>query len=142
MIATLFDPGPPDPIDDAAPRLGSSGASVRNLAPKCTRFGLAPVRRSAPETSHDAARRIEGIAGALCQRVLAYIRDRQAEGATDAECQEALNMLTQTQTPRRNALAKLGAVVNSGKKRPTPSGRNAIVWVAPEYAPRTEGGTR
>jgi hypothetical protein len=75
--------------------------------------------------------------------VLTYIRDRGREGATDAECQRALSMLTQTQTARRNALAKCGAVMDSGKRRLTPSKRKAIVWVTPEHAattPKSEGG--
>jgi hypothetical protein len=82
---------------------------------------------------------MEGIAGALCQRVLGYIRERGAVGATDAETQEALGMLTQTETPRRRALAQSGAVVDSGQRRLTPSRRKAIVWVTPEHAPNPRG---
>ncbi len=130
---------PPDtpPRNDAAPTGIGAGVKTRATSPNDTPSTLAPAGRAAPDTSHEAARRIEGIAGEMCQRVLAYIRACGAAGATDAECQAALGMLTQTQTPRRNTLAALGAVVNSGRKRLTPSGRRAIVWVLPEYAEKS-----
>ena len=124
-------------FDDAAPGGAGAGVNGPNTSPNLMPLTFAPTRRTAPETSQEAGRRIEGIAGALCQRVLAHIRECGAHGATDAECQTALGMLTQTQTPRRNTLAKFGAVVNSGCKRLTPSGRRAIVWVTPENAPTT-----
>ncbi|RVU04117.1 hypothetical protein EOE18_13175 [Novosphingobium umbonatum] len=36
--------------------------------------------------------------------------------------------------PRLSELVSAKAIVNSGKTRTNPSGRQAIVWVAPDYA--------
>ena len=37
-----------------------------------------------------------------------------------------------TVRPRRIELQEKGLVVDSGRRRPTPSARQAIVWVVPE----------
>lgn len=143
-------PEPPGSKSDAAPRLGSSGAGVNGQSTSqnpTPRSLSAPARRDGPSTSREAARRIAPVTGELCQRVLAYIRSRGTEGATDCETQAALGLLMSTTTARRNTLAKIEAVVDSGDRRLTPSKRRAIVWVTPEHAGTksvtgTEGNTR
>jgi hypothetical protein len=128
------------PWKDAAP-LGSNGRADENEHDQSTTPAVSGglVRWNAPETSHEAARRIAGVSGRLCRLVLDHIRSCGPHGATDAETQAALGILMQTQTPRRNTLEKLGAVVFAGFYRPTPSGRRARVWVTPEHV-QWEGG--
>ncbi len=126
---------------DAAP-LGSNGRAIKQRDNPTTRArgpGGA-VRWNAPDTSHEAARRIAAASGRLCRLVLDHIRSCGPHGATDAETQAALGILMQTQTPRRKSLADVGAVVFAGFYRPTPSGRRARVWVTPENLRREGGG--
>lgn len=89
----------------------------------------APARRKGPQTSKDAARRIDGYALALRGRVLDYIASCGSTGATDREIQAALNLSSDTEVPRRWELVRAGLVIDSGTTRPTPSRRRAIVWV-------------
>lgn len=73
------------------------------------------------------------------------LRDRIAEryarigdvGATCEEIERWFCRSHQTISSAMRAIQKRGAIVDSGKRRPTSSGRQAIVWVsAPDwYAP-------
>jgi hypothetical protein len=81
------------------------------------------------ETSKVAAQRIRGGANTLRQRVLTFIIERGSFGATDEEIQAGTGLKCQTETPRRRELVQLGLVVDSGRRRPTSSGRPATVWV-------------
>jgi len=83
-------------------------------------------------TSADAARGIEPRTESLRRAVLDYLRGRGAEGATDEAIQEALQMNPSTQRPRRIECVELGLVRDSGRTRPTRSGRQAVVWMAIE----------
>lgn len=138
-------PRPPDPKNDAAPLAGGACVSGPNTHPKSTTVSLPllpPARRNAPAgTSKAAAARIASGAARLRVRFLDYITAQGDHGATDAETQAALGMLTQTQTPRRRELVQLGLVRDSGQRRPTPSGCPAAVWVAAEPG-GVEGGSR
>lgn len=65
----------------------------------------------------------------------ATLRDRvynliasSTEGATDEEVEIALGLKHQTASARRRELVQAGRVVDSGSRRPTTSGRQAIVW--------------
>lgn len=90
-----------------------------------------PARRNAPKgTSDTAARRISGYSGKLRAKVYAWIISRGEDGGTDDEGEAALGICCQTYTPRRRELVQLGLVVDSGRRRPTSSGRPAAVWVA------------
>lgn len=51
-------------------------------------------------------------------------------GRTDAEIQFNLGMKGNTQRPRRLELVEVGLVIDSGMRRETPKGNNAIVWLA------------
>jgi hypothetical protein len=64
------------------------------------------------------------------EKVLAFVRSRGREGATDEEIQEALGMNPSTERPRRIELYKVDLVYDSGTLRPTRSGRKAVVWMA------------
>jgi hypothetical protein len=142
MIATLFDPGPGD---DDAPRPGSNGASVnnRNSHPDPTRLPLTPpARHNAPAgTSEVAADRIAGHAAKQRADVLAVIVKAGRFGATDAEVETATGIRAQSVSPRRGELRALGLVVDSGRRRPTPRGRPAAVWVATTFATAHPGAS-
>ncbi|GMV98047.1 MAG: hypothetical protein HRF43_09805 [Phycisphaerae bacterium] len=81
-------------------------------------------------TSIDARYSVAGRALDARSRVLSYIEQRGSAGATDEEVRVALGMRVQTQTPRRGELVKLGLIRDSGRRRPTSTGRAAVVWVA------------
>ncbi len=94
-----------------------------------------PVRRERPPhnntpTSKAAAQSIARQAPNLRVLVLSHIERCGHHGATADEVCQALDMWPQSATPRINELAKSGDIVNSGRTRPTRSGRNAIVWIA------------
>lgn len=84
-------------------------------------------------TSRAAAEKIAPSAAALREQVLAFIRSRGTQGATDEEVQDALGMLGNTQRPRRGELVDSGHVRDSHQTRGTKSGRAAKVWVAKEF---------
>ena len=81
------------------------------------------------ETRRDALRAIEPAAATLRASVLAYVRQRGAQGATDAEIQTALGMSGDTERPRRQELERGGHIEASPRTRETASGRQAVVWV-------------
>lgn len=84
---------------------------------------------SGSQTSRDAAEAIKPSAATLRHKVLCYIAEQGDHGATDAEVQEALGMAGNTQRPRRQELETMKLIRKSNKTRPTPSGRQAVVWV-------------
>ncbi len=63
----------------------------------------------------------------LRARTYRYLVNR-TNGATDFEIQKASGLNPSTQRPRRIELVECGLVRDSGKTRPTPSGRKAVVW--------------
>jgi hypothetical protein len=63
-------------------------------------------------------------------QVYEVIHGRGSDGATDEEIQIVLSINPSTERPRRGELVTGNAVVDSGRRRPTRSGRNAIVWVS------------
>ena len=64
---------------------------------------------------------------AMQRRVLEFLLDRGAAGATDEEMQKELEMNPSTQRPRRVELARKGLIVECGTRRTT-SGRMAGIW--------------
>lgn len=83
---------------------------------------------SAP--SFDAAAAIKPSAATLRDKVLRFIEERGAEGATDDEIQVNLNMNPSTERPRRIELMELGLVTRATINRKTRTGRTAAVWIA------------
>lgn len=84
------------------------------------------------ETSKEAARLIEPKCAALRHRVLAEIQIRGSFGATCDELEQAFGMSHQTVSARCRELNMTGKTRDSGNRRPTRTGRKAIVWVAKE----------
>ncbi|HMN40850.1 MAG TPA: hypothetical protein PKE29_08380 [Phycisphaerales bacterium] len=131
-------------FDDAAPRPGQdNGAGVNdpNYSPDSTLARLPltpPARHNAPAgTSGVAADRIAGHAAKQRADVLAVIVKAAACGATDADIETATGIRAQSVSPRRGELRALGLIVDSGRRRPTPRGRPAAVWVTPNHAPKS-----
>ncbi len=92
-----------------------------------------PAHHNAPAgTSEVAARGIAPRTPNDRKRVLALIRKRGALGLTDDEGERVLKMRASSYTPRRGELVSQGLIVDSGRRRPTESGRPAAVWVAVE----------
>jgi len=87
-------------------------------------------------TSTAAAVAIEDKAGTLRRKVRDYLLSCGAEGATDEQIQNALQMNPSTQRPRRIELVEARKVLDSGKTRKTLSGRAATVWIASEFVYR------
>lgn len=129
-------------FDDAAPGGAGAGVNGPDDAHKFTRLPLTPpARHNAPAgTSGVAADRIAGYAAKQRADVLAVIVKAGAFGATDADIEAATGIRAQSVSPRRGELRALGLVVDSGRRRPTPRGRPAAVWVTPNYARKPEGG--
>lgn len=82
------------------------------------------------DTSEAAAASIIMKLGELQTEVFTFIRALGFVGATDEEIQRGLNMRPNTARPRRRELEMKGLVFDSGRRRITSSGRDAIVWVA------------
>ena len=131
------------PRKDAGTLWGVPGVGESNTRPKSTAVPTPPkppAHHNAPAgTSDVAADRIAPHAPNLRSQILAFIRSRGPAGATDDEGERALDIRCQTYTPRRGELRELGLVIDSGRRRPTETGRPAAVWVAVEHAQRTEG---
>ena len=65
----------------------------------------------------------------LRHRIYLYLLERPF-GATDEQMQRDLGLGSQTQTPRRGELVKLGFVEDSGQTGRTRRGRQARLWQA------------
>lgn len=108
---------------------------MTNTPAKCDQEpGLLPFAGVLPaastsDTSRAAAEQIRPVARTIRGRVWEWFIQQGAEGGTDEQCQEALGLKAQTQGPRRGELCRLGLLIDSGRRRPTTSGRRAIVWM-------------
>lgn len=124
-------PGPDKPT--GAPDQNCNERSTKAGMPEVDRTcGLplrAPARRSAPPgTSEVAADMIAAVANHKRRQVFDVIAAAGLQGATDAAVQAATGLRAQSVSPRRDELRALGLIVDSGERRPTPSGRPAAVW--------------
>lgn len=87
------------------------------------------------DTRAAALQAIKPDRGRLARAVLNVIRQRGRRGATDHEISEALRLQLDTCRARRCEARDRGDIHDSGLRRPTPSGRNAAVWVCAELPP-------
>lgn len=85
-----------------------------------------------PDTSHLMAVQVLPKSGTKRRDVWDTIHRQGDHGATDDEVEKMLEGLHQTVSATRNSLMHDGWVFDSGQRRPTRSGRAAIVWVAIE----------
>lgn len=82
------------------------------------------------ETSNDAARSIEPQLPRLEKMVLDCLRGWGDDGLTCDTVEMMTALPHQTTSARLNQLAKRKLIRDSGLRRPTRSGRRAVVWVA------------
>ena len=104
-----------------APSIGLGGTYER---PAINRE-IIVIAREAKQTSVDAALKAKPKTGKKRARVHAYLLGRPA---TDEEIETALNMSGNTVRPTRGTLVKDGYVIDSGMRRLTRAGNEAIVW--------------
>lgn len=145
MNFTLFDTPDTPPKNDATPLAGGAGVNGLNSHSDSNAAGrrMTPaLRHDAPDTSREAARRIAGHMSKQRAAVLAFITSQLEHGATDSEIAERVGIPIQSVNPRRGELAVTGAIVLNGKRRLTPSGCPARVWVVPAFIPKVEGGAK
>ena len=94
---------------------------------------LERVRAAAPhnrtDTSVHAAERIRPRAGTKRAVVLEAIERAGGDGATIDEIAQATGFLTQTVCGRIAELRQDGWIQDSGRRRQTRHGANAIVWI-------------
>ena len=83
-------------------------------------------RRAYQSLAPEAAKR-------MLDEVEDFIRERGPHGATDEEIGLALRLQADTSRARRCELRDNGKIVDSGRRRPTHSGRLATVWTLPRY---------
>lgn len=84
------------------------------------------------DTSKEAAQRIEPETSVLRRRILGELQVRGTFGATCDELEQAMDLSHQTASARIREMNLKGSIVDSGNRRKTRTGRNAIVWVAKE----------
>ena len=97
-----------------------------------------PGAKGLSETSGEAADAIAPLTGRYRKLALDAITRAGWNGLTADELAEALSVTRWTAQPRTSELRALGKIVDSGRRRDNPSGRRAIVWVLPQYAPPPE----
>jgi len=83
------------------------------------------IARNAQQTSVKAALRAQPRSGTKRRLVFDYLRTHDA---TDEEIERALNISGNTVRPIRGSLVKDGLIVDSGARRLTIAGNEAIVW--------------
>ena len=83
-------------------------------------------RRNAVDTSRDAAYKAKPKSGK--QRLAIYNLLRDRHGLTADEISLLLDLPAQSVSARLNGLANDRLIVDSGERRKTRYGRNAIVW--------------
>lgn len=93
----------------------------------------AEKRRKRVEVSVDAQQRAEALAGlrdgTLRKSMFRQVQLRGEKGYTDDELETVLGKSHQSVSAARNGLMQDGLLVDSGEKRPTRYGFDAIVWV-------------
>jgi hypothetical protein len=82
------------------------------------------------DTSEEAAAFMERSAGTIRDKSLVAIRKAGARGLTAAELADALGMERSTVQPRTTELRLMDRIADSGRRRPNPNGKRAIVWIA------------
>lgn len=108
------------------------GGQLRLFAPRShvgpdRRTLTAPSIRTSP-TSRAAGARIRVASSGA--RALQALLEAGSSGLTDLELQELLCLNGDTERPRRVTLVDRGLVIDSGRRRLTPTGRQSVVWIS------------
>lgn len=136
---TLFDDGiqerdrPPDkPIGLPPSETNARSAAHEDKGRDKRKNRPVGVPHNGTETSRAAAERITPVAISQAARVFHFIAQCGDEGATDHEVQAELELTGDSERPRRCSLHRAGLIRDSGQRRKSPAGRQAIVWIAAE----------
>jgi hypothetical protein len=98
------------------------------------------ARATDPDTSHEAAQDAAGNSDKHRALALRLLEEAGPDGLTDFDLAAATGIQQTSIGKRRGELRDAGLVINSGRKRPSPSGSAAIVWVAVEKPVTKEVG--
>ena len=88
------------------------------------------VGRNHPNTSHKAAQKALPNSGTKKKIIYDLIVASGMFGVCDHEIEETLGWTHQTASSSRNALMNDGWVIDSGHRRATKQGNDAIAWIA------------
>lgn len=99
------------------------------------RYPNKPGHVKGSDTSKEAAESVVSSAAAMRLKVKAYVGRHGTTGATCDEAECALSMRHQTASARLRELELATEIIKLDDKRKTRSGRNAHVYVLPEYVP-------
>lgn len=89
---------------------------------------------NATDTSQAAAASVANDTETVRNHVWSYVRSTGLLGATCDDVEQRLGLRHQTASARLWELNhKLGLIGDSGRRRPTTTGRRAIVWVLTSY---------
>jgi len=86
------------------------------------------------DTSFNAAASVEELTGRLRRQVYSAIDKYGDRGLTCDEVEVALGLRHQTASARINELSNRAFIIDSGRRRKTRSGRDAVVWVVKQAA--------
>ena len=105
--------------------------------------GQALARHSDPPTSQAAAEAVRGKEASGMEAIVVNVLKQAPNGYTNHELVEATGLTWNTCTPRIRPLVRKGLVADSGCKRPGPTGKKCVVWVATsKITVATGGGVR
>lgn len=82
------------------------------------------------DTQQDAFRKIKNLGG--LHRAILDVLTQATEGYTFYEMSEILGIDSRRIQPRMSELAKMGRIIDSGRRTETPFGRKGIAWKLPE----------
>jgi hypothetical protein len=106
---------------------------------KAYKANRAPIERNtvrlgrrSPNTSQIAAQRLLPRTGTKRKTVFDLIRAAGDVGLCDHEIEDLTGWLHQSASSIRNGLMNDGWIMDSGKRRKTPQGNGAIVWISME----------
>jgi hypothetical protein len=111
--------------------------SLSNDKAECSQLTLSVspgVRLGDPETSRQAAELAPEYRSRLRERILNLLR--QGRATDDEIVQQLPEEHPGSVSKRRHDLVRAGLVVDTGRRRPTRRGTQAIVWAAVDEAPR------
>lgn len=120
-VPTLVEGASPPVTERAAPQ--GVGHAGQDFSPPLPHVRGSATSRAAAGAAGDFAATQEG-------RVLAFLRQRGAKGATSDEIEGALGIAHQSCGPRLRSLEKSGGIRRTAFTRPTRSGREAGILVA------------
>lgn len=96
--------------------------------PEVTPINLMAPYVSSSDTSKAAAHSVRGDLQAMEKKVYSALWDAGMDGMTCDAVEVAIGMSHQSCSARIRGLAKLGRIIDTGRRAPTRSGRSAVVW--------------